>query len=164
MSDADARTLRLAHPDVSPERLNAFILYQRALLRSLMDTSGEDWAGRFAFGHAKALRESGLDPLMQKQIASAAASFCGRRSAVAEVQRRMNELRARSPNLNAREASILAKAPDELKRLEDMSELEGTLGGATMASFREREVELLELHRAVASAEGRGHVHSRGQS
>jgi hypothetical protein len=161
---SDARTLRLAHPDVSPERLDAFIVYQRVLLRALMETSGEDWAGRFAFGHAKALRESGLDALVQKQIAAAAASFCGRRSAVAEVQRRVAELKARAPNLNAREASLLAKAPDELKRLEDMTELEETLGRATMASFRAREVELLELHRAVASAEGRGHVHSRGQS
>ncbi len=156
---SDARTLRLAHPDISPEKVEAFVVYQRTLLRSLMDASGEDWAGRFAFGHAKALKQSGLDPLDQKRIAAAAASFCGRRSAVSEVKARIRELQAHRPNLNAREAAMLERAPEELARLEDLSELEATLGAVTMASFRAREVELLELHRAVASAEGRGHVH-----
>ncbi len=160
----DARTLRLAHFDITPQKVEAFITYQRTLLRSLMDTSGEDWAGRFAFGHAKALKASGLDPLDQKRIAADAAAFCGRRSAVAEVKARIRELKARHPNLSAREASILEKGPSELEKLEDASELEATLGAVTMASFREREIELLELHRAVASAEGRGHVHSRSQN
>ena len=76
----------------------------------------------------------------------------------------IRELKARTPNLSARESSILEKAPAELARLEDQAELEATLGAVTMASFRAREVELLELHRAVASAEGRGHVHFKGQS
>ena len=143
--------------------VEAFVVYQRTFLRSLMDSSGDDWAGRFAFGHAKALKASGLDPLEQKRVAAAAASFCGRRSAVAEVMARIKELQARHPNLSDREASILDKAPGELARLEDLSELEATLGSVTMASLREREVELLELHRAVASAEGRGHVHFKGQ-
>ena len=159
---SDARTLRLAHPDVPPEKVEAFVVYQRTLLRSLMDASGEDWAGRFAFGHAKALKQSGLDPLEHKRIAAAAASYCGRRSAVAEVKVRIRDLKARHPNLSDRETSILEKAPAELAKLEDLSELEQILGPVTMASFRAREVELLELHRAVASAEGRGHVHSRG--
>jgi hypothetical protein len=160
---SDARTLRLAHPDISPERLEAFIAYQRSLLRSLMDSSGDDWAGRFAFGHAKALKASGLDALEQKQIAVAAATFCGRRSAVAEVRSRIRELKMRAPNLSAREASILDKAPEELSRLDDMSELEAIYGELTLSTLKAREVELLELHRAVASAEGRGHVHFKGQ-
>ena len=159
----DARTLRLAHPDVTPDQVEAFVVYQRTLLRALMDTSGDDWAGRFAFGHAKALKASGLEPLAQRRIASSVASFCGRRSAVAEVKARVRELKARHPNLSDREASILDKAPAELAKLEDSTELEAILGGVTMASFRAREVELLELHRAVASAEGRGHVHFKGQ-
>jgi hypothetical protein len=161
---SDARTLRLAHPDVTSEKVDAFIVYQRTLLRSLMDASGEDWAGRFAFGHAKALKESALEPLEHRRISAAAAAFCGRKSAIAEVNARVRELKARHPNLSARESSILDKAPAELQKLEDLTELEGTLGAVTMASFRAREVELLELHRAVASAEGRGHVHSRGQN
>lgn len=160
---SDARTLRLAHPDITPTQVEAFTVYQRTLLRTLMDSSGEDWAGRFAFGHAKALKESRLEPLEQKQIASAAASFCGRKSAIAEVKARLRELKARHPNLSARESSILDKGPAELARLEDLSELEATLGAVTLASFRAREVELLELHRAVASAEGRGHVHYKAQ-
>jgi hypothetical protein len=159
---SDARTLRLAHPDVPPEKVEAFVVYQRTLLRALMDMSGDDWAGRFAFGHAKALKASGLDPLEQKRIAASAANFCGRRSAVAEVKVRIRELKARQPNLSAREASLLEKAPAELEKLEDLSELESTLGSVTMTAFRAREVELLELHRAVASAEGRGHIHSKG--
>lgn len=156
---SDARTLRLAHPDITPEKIEAFVVYQRTLLRSLMDISGDDWAGRFAFAHAKALKKSGLDPLEQKRTAADAASFCGRRSAIAEVKARIRELEAHRPNLSAKEAAMLERAPEELARLEDLSDLEATLGSTTMASFRAREVELLELHRAVASAEGRGHVH-----
>src|SRR5882762_2383771 len=133
---SDARTLRLAHPDVSSEQLESFIAYQRTLLRSLMDTSGDDWAGRFAFGHAKALKASRLDPLEQRQIASAAAAFCGRRSAAFEVKTRIKELKTRAPNLSDRETSLLAKAPAELERLEDLSELEATLGSTTIASLR----------------------------
>ncbi|MBK7863375.1 MAG: hypothetical protein IPJ65_33195 [Archangiaceae bacterium] len=158
---SDARTLRLAHPDVSAEALEAFIAYQRTLLRTLMDSSGEDWAGRYAFGHAKALKASGLEPLAQRQIAAAAASFCGRCSAIVEVKARLRELKIRAPNLSAREAQVMERAPKELARLEDFGELEATLGAVTMANFRAREVEMLELHRAVASAEGRGHVHSK---
>jgi len=158
---SDARTLRLAHPDITPDKVEAFIVYQRTLLRSLMDVSGDDWAGRFAFGHAKALKQSGLDPLEQKRIAADCASFCGRRSAVAEVKTRIRELQAHRPNLSAKEAAMLERAPAELARLEDLSELEATLGATTMASLKAREVELLELHRAVASAEGRGHVHQK---
>ncbi|MBL8951358.1 MAG: hypothetical protein JNK82_11305 [Myxococcaceae bacterium] len=158
---SDARTLRLAHFDITPDKVEAFVLYQRTLLRSLMDASGEDWAGRFAFAHAKALKESKLDPLDQKRIAADAASFCGRRSALAEVKARIRELNQHRPNLNAKEHALLERAPTELARLEDLSELEATLGAVTLASFRAREVELLELHRAVASAEGRGHLHPR---
>jgi hypothetical protein len=160
---SDARTLRLAHPDVTPSKVEAFIAYQRSLLHTLMDSSGEDWAGRYAFAHAKALKASGLDPLEERQIAAAAASFCGRGSAVAEVKSRIKELKTRHPNLSAREASLLDKAPAELARLEDVSELEKTLGSVTVASFQARADELLELHRAIASAEGRGHVHFKGQ-
>lgn len=160
---SDARTLRLAHPDVSPEQVEAFVAYQRSLLRSLMESSGDDWAGRFAFAHAKALKASGLEPLQHRQIASAAASYCGRRSAYYEVKRKLDELKARAPDLSAREASVLAKGPGELEKLGELTELETTLGPVTMASFKAREVELLELHRAVASAEGRGHVHFKGQ-
>jgi hypothetical protein len=167
----DARTLRLAHPDVSPEQVEAFIRYQRTMLKALMETSGDDWAGRFAFGHARALKASGLDPLDQRRIASAAESFCGRRWAartvtdrLAEARARVEEARARGAEAPAREISLIEKAPEELKHLEDLSELEEVLGPATMASLKSREAELLELHRSVAAAEGRGHVHFKGIS
>jgi hypothetical protein len=159
---SDARTLRLAHPDVSPERLERFMTYQRTLLKALMETSGDDWAGRFAFGHAKALKASGLDTLEQKQIAAAAQSYCGRRSAALAVSERLHELEARRSSLSPKEAELLQKAPADLQKLEDLSELSDTLGPVTMASFRAREVELVELHRAVAHAEGRGHIHQKG--
>jgi hypothetical protein len=168
---ADARTLRLAHPDVSPEKLEAFIRYQRAMLKALLETSGDDWAGRFAFAHAHGLKDSGLDALDQRRIASAVESFCGRRwsartvaERIAEAKARVEEARAHGRELPPREAALVERGPDELKRLEDFSDLEATLGSVTLASLRAREADLLELHRAVASAEGRGHVHFKGVS
>lgn len=161
---SDARTLRLAHPDVTPEKLEAFMLYERTLLIALMETSGDDWAGRFAFGHAKALKVANLDPLWERKIAAAAATFCGRCSSAQTVRAKIAELEARRATLTPREASILAKAPAELAKLEDLSELEQSLGPVTLASFKAREVELVELHRAMASAEGRGHVHFKGNN
>jgi hypothetical protein len=166
---ADARTLRLAHPDVSPEKLASFIRYQQVLLKALVDSSGDDWAGRFAFSHAKALKESKLDGLEQRQIASAVESFCGRRWAARTVAERLavakkavEEATARGVAPPAKDAALLEKAPDELKHLEDLTELEATLGSVTIASFEAREAELLELHRSVAAAEGRGHLHVKG--
>lgn len=159
---SDARTLRLAHPDFGPEKVEGLITYQRTLLRALMETSGDDWAGRFAFGHAKGLKASKLDTLEQKQITQAAASYCGRRFAAEQVKHRLSQLKAKGANVTEKEAAILEKAPAELAALEDFSELEQTLGPVTMASFRARDLELLDLHRSMAIAEGRGHIHPRG--
>jgi hypothetical protein len=163
---ADARTLRLAHPDVSPERLEAFITYQRVLLKALIESSGDDWAGRFAFGHAKALKESGLDGLEQRRIATAVDAFAGRRWAARTVAERLEvakkhvaDAKARGAAPAAKELALVEKAPAELAELEDLHELEERLGAVTLSSLKAREAELLELHRAVAQAEGRGHLH-----
>jgi hypothetical protein len=168
---SDSRTTRLAHPDQTPERVQQFINYQRTLLKALLETSGDDWAGRFAFGHAKALKECGLEPQELRRVAAAVESFCGRRWSAKQVADRIAEAKARVESANkrgveapAREASIVANTPKELAKLEDLTELEAVLGTVTLASLKAREVELLELHRAVASAEGRGHVHFKGLS
>src|SRR5262249_39810510 len=105
----DARTLRLAHPDISPERLEAFIAYQRTLLKALLETSGDDWAGRFAFGHAKALKASALESLEQRRIASAVEAFCGRRSAAEAVAERLAEARRRVAEAQAKGEQPSAK-------------------------------------------------------
>jgi hypothetical protein len=163
---ADARTLRLAHPDVSPEKLDAFIRYQRVLLKALIESSGDDWAGRFAFGHAKALKDSGLDGLEQRRIATAVEAFAGRRWAARTVAERLEVAKKHVADAKAcgvapaaKEARLVEKGPDELKELDDLTELEARLGAVTMASLKAREGELLELHRSVAQAEGRGHLH-----
>jgi hypothetical protein len=166
---ADARTLRLAHPDVTPEKLEAFVRYQKVLLKALIDSSGDDWAGRFAFSHAKGLKESGLDALEQRRIASAVEAFCGRRWSARTVAERLEVARknvadatARGTKPSAKDATLVEKAPDELAHLEDLSELEAKLGAVTLASLKAREAEILELHRDVAQAEGRGHLHIKG--
>jgi hypothetical protein len=156
---ADARTLRLVHPDVSPEKLSAFIKYQQALLKALLETSGDDWAGRFAFGHAKALKDSGLEGHEQRRIATAVEAFCGRLWSARRLEERLDEAKQ---GASPKDARILQHAPGQVEHLKDLTDLEQTLGAVTLATLKGRQEELLQLHRDVASAEGRGHLHVKG--
>lgn len=163
---SDARTQSLAYPQLNAAQVDAYIVYQRTLLKSLLDSSGDDWAGRFAFAHAKALKASKLDLLEQKQIGVVAAAYCGRRSSAQAVEERLAQAKAALAKGQAspKDMGVIEKAPAELERLDDMSELAQVYGAKTLQLLAAKEAELIELHRSVAKAEGQGHVHSPAQT
>ena len=145
----DLKTLRLASLQLSPARLDAFVVYQRAMLEALSKPGADDWSGRLAFAHAQALRASGLDPGEYGKLKSLVADFCGRRSTYFAVKEKA-ELGA-----GAQRDRALA----ELPRLDDLTTFAQRYGEEALAQLRAREEELLSLHRELARREGKGHLH-----
>lgn len=150
----DLKTLRLASLQLSTERLEAFVVYQRTLLAELARAPAADWSGKYAFAHGHALAASRLDLVELGKLKSLVGDFCGRRSSLAQVRERI----ARG-GTTEKDAQIVARAQKELPRLEDLSGFEERYGRDAVALLVAREVELLDLHRELARREGTGHVH-----
>ncbi|MBL8917194.1 MAG: hypothetical protein JNM17_41200, partial [Archangium sp.] len=85
----DLKTLRLASLQLSPERLEAFVTYQRTLLTELARSQPGDWSGRYAFAHGHALAASKLDLVEMGKLKSLVGDFCGRRSTVAQLKEKL---------------------------------------------------------------------------
>ncbi|MBL9037813.1 MAG: hypothetical protein JNG84_04790 [Archangium sp.] len=152
---SDVRTLKLASITITPERVRAFMTYQRTLVNELSAPGGGDWAGRVAFAHGRGLAESGLDILSQQQLRAAVADFCGRRSTVMALKEKL----ATPPTTDA-EKERHARAVRELPKLESLSEFEERYGTESLAALRAEEAELVRLHRRLAQLEGAGgHLH-----
>ncbi len=144
--------MTLASLALTTARLDAFLTYQRALLRELAASSeATTWSGRYAFAHGRALLESKLDTVELGKLKAMVADFCARRGTYRDLKERLE----RGGDDEAKAARIRA----ELPRLEDLSEFTGRYGEAASQLLREREAEVLELHRALAQVEGRGHLH-----
>ncbi len=148
----DLKTLRLASLQLTPERLEAFITYQRTMLTELVTAEGADWSGRYAFAHGRALAASKLDLVEYGKLKSLVGDFCGRRSSYRQVKARLEASSEKDEQLRAR-------ARTELPKLEDLSAFEARHGADALKLLREREEELLTLHRDLAHREGTGHVH-----
>ncbi len=155
----DLKTLRLASLQLSAERLDGFVTYQRTLLDELGKASAPDWSGRYAFAHAHALAASKLDLVELGKLKSLVGDFCGRRSALAQVQERIERAKQ---GTSEKDALVLARAQKELPRLESLAAFEDRYGKEALALLQAKEAELLELHRAIAKQEGSGHVHAVG--
>lgn len=151
---SDLKTLRLASLQLSPERLEAFVVYQRTLLAELARAPAQDWSGKYAFAHAAALSASKLDLVEMGKLKSLVGDFCGRRSALAQVKARIER-----GGSTEKDAQVVARARQELHRLEDLRAFEDRYGREALALLLGREVELLDLHRELARREGSGHVH-----
>lgn len=152
----DVKTLRLASLQLSPERLEAFVTYQRTMLHQLAVAPPGEWSGRYAFAHGRALAASKLDLVDLGKLKSMVADFCGKRSSLAQIRERI----ARAPaEPDAKEAQLLAKARGELPRLEDLSAFRHRHGEEATALLLDREAELVSLHRELAQREGAGHLH-----
>ncbi len=151
----DIRTLRLASLQLTTERLDAFVLYQRTLLAELKSAPASDWSGRYAFAHAHALAASKLDLVELGKLKSMVGDFCGRRSAAQQVRDRLTTI-----NDSPKDIAIAARAEKNLPKLDDLSQFSDRFGAEALTLLQAREAELLELHKALAKQEGTGHLHA----
>lgn len=150
----DLKTLRLASLQLSPERLDAFVTYEKTLLAELERAPASDWSGRYAFAHGRALAAAKLDLVELGKLKAMVSDFCGRRSAVQQVKDRLSSL-GNSP----KDGVIAERARKQLPKLDDLSQFIARHGEEAVRLLQARETELLELHRALAKAEGTGHLH-----
>ncbi|MFT3707871.1 MAG: hypothetical protein QM817_09465 [Archangium sp.] len=147
----DLRTLRLASLQLTVERLEAFVVYQSTLLAELTRSSPGEWSGRYAFAHAAALTTSKLDLVEMGKLKALVGDFCGRRSTVAQLKERIAA---------GGDDAKIARARQELPRLEDLSAFEERYGKEAVGLLMAREAELIQLHRELAKQEGGGgHLH-----
>jgi hypothetical protein len=146
----DLKTLRLASLQLSAERLEAFVVYQRTLLAELARSSPGEWSGRYAFAHGHALTASKLDLVEMGKLKALVGDFCGKRSTVAQLKERIAA---------GGDEAKLARARQELPRLEDLSAFEERYGKEAVTLLMAREAELVQLHRELAKQEGGGHLH-----
>jgi hypothetical protein len=58
-----------------------------------------------------------------------------------------------------KDAVIAERAKKQLPKLDDLSQFTARHGEEAVRLLQSRETELLELHRALAKAEGTGHLH-----
>jgi hypothetical protein len=153
---ADLKTLRLASLQLSPERLDAFMTYQRTLLSELRAATAPDWSGKYAFAHGKALAASKLDLVEMGKLKSLVAEYCGKRSAVQAVKDRVEQAKTGG---SPKDAQVLERAKKELHKLDDLRPFTERYGDEATRLLQAREAELLQLHRELAKAEGTGHLH-----
>ena len=130
--------------------------YQRTLLTELRAATAPDWSGRYAFAHGKALAASKLDLVEMGKLKSLVAEFCGKRSAVQAVKDRVAQAQAGG---SPKDAQLIERARKELLKLDDLRPFTERYGDEATRLLQAREAELLELHRALAKAEGTGHLH-----
>lgn len=156
----DLKTLRLASIELTGDRLEKFVTYQRTLLTELAKSTEADWSGRYAFAHGHALAASQLDLVELGKVKAMVGEFCGRRSALRAVTERVGQVDAS----DAKGRKVLERAEKELPRLKSVADLEDRYGKDAIALLTAREDELVTLHRALVKAEGggEGHLHAPG--
>lgn len=152
----DLKTLRLASLQLSAERLEAFVVYQRTLLQELARAPATDWSGRYAFAHGKALAACQLDLVELGKLKALVADFCGKRSAALQVKDRLAQAEQGG---TPKDTQLLERARKQLPRLDDLSGFADRYGAEALALLHGREAELVELHKALAHREGTGHLH-----
>lgn len=145
---SDLKTLRLASIALTADLIERYQAYQRALLAGLAASANDDWSGRYAFAHGRALAGCGLDSHALGKVKAAVGDFCGRRSALRAVRERLEAGQA-----------LREGAGESLARLERLDDLEARYGAEAIALLVAREDELLALHRRLVEAEGGGHLH-----
>ncbi len=150
----DIKTLRLASLQLSPERLEGFITYQRTLLTELARAPTTDWSGRYAFAHGRALAACQLDLHELGKIKAMVGDFCGRRSAVLQVKERLTTI-----SDTPKDVQIAERAKKSLPKIENLAPIADRYGADALTLLQAREPELLQLHRELARQEGTGHLH-----
>jgi hypothetical protein len=144
LAAADDRTLRLAAPALSQEKLAAFIAYQRALASRLeiLDLTS---------AHQEAQRDCPLDRGDLSRIEAMARAFCINRLGHSELVKRRAALAAR-PVRDAEDEKE-SKLSDAIRAREaDLTALGRRYGREAVALLLEREAELLELYEVLGRA------------
>jgi hypothetical protein len=162
----DERTLRMAHLEVTPARVEAVMKYQRTVVSHLGDKGQDGWAGRVAFAHSAGCKESGLDAQDARKLSAVVADYCGRRWQAKRLEMRLEEAKAKvaAGKASAKDKDLVTKIPSELARLADFSSFSGMHGEPALKAIQSREAELLELHEKLAHLEGEGHLHPQGST
>jgi hypothetical protein len=147
---ADAKTLRLTSPIVTPERLDQLVRYQRLWL-DILKRLGSD---ALAEVDREALAQSGMDARELQALLAIVRDFCGKRWTLRTLERRQTELQVKRDNdgLDERETQKLESLDAELHKLDSMKQLERRWGAAAVHLLRQREDELIALHQAVGQA------------
>lgn len=139
----DERTLRLAAPEVTPEKLERFVRYRRRYLESLR-AGDPGWVERVPAVQA----EIGISTQEAGVLEALVRDFCGRRWADRLLSRRMAELQ-QLPAPSEREKKKLENVTQELKQRDTVTTLSRRYGKGTIDLLLAREDELLELHQEV---------------
>jgi hypothetical protein len=154
----DERTLRLSSAGLTPALRDAYLTYQRELLEALATTGIGDWAGRFAFAHARALTAAQLDAHSHALAQRVVRAFCGQQVTARHLAARLAELEAVAAPTPKQQERLLSLRK-ELPRVSDTSELKALHGAEAVAVLEEKAEALVLLHEALAKAEGAGHLH-----
>jgi hypothetical protein len=139
MDLADLKTLALARPHVTQERLDQFIAYQRHLLSAAslpLDRA-----------HAQALEASGLPSRELPAVMAVCREFAGQRSTAQTVRERQYEARARGDEETADSFN------GQLQRLHAPLYWHQRYGEELTGLLEGREDELVALHRALEAVE-----------
>lgn len=129
---ADDRTLRLAAPEVTVERLDRYLAFQRAM--AAVPLSADPQA--VAAAHAEAVRTSGMSAREVGELDAVVRDFSGRRAVVQRVRER----------LEAAGGERRAQLEAELRGRDDDGALERRYGRAALDALKAREAPLLALH------------------
>jgi hypothetical protein len=150
---ADHRTLRLAAPLVTVERLEQLVRYQRAWLLALRRL-GPGHGGSFAAAQQEALAHAGLSVREQGELEAIVRDFCGKRWSLRTLEERRRHLLSKQARkeLSDAEAEKLERLSSELLKLDVMPALERRYGAEAIGLLRAREEELLALHQEIGQA------------
>jgi len=129
---ADLRSLRLAAPEVTAERLDRYLAFQRAM--ASVPLSAE--SGAVAAAHAEAVRASGLSAREVGALDAVVRDFCGRRAVVARLRKRMETA----------DPATRDRLEQELAARDDDGAVERRYGRQALEALRAQEAALLALH------------------
>jgi hypothetical protein len=159
LAAADDRTLRMAAPELTAERLERFIIFERAWLEqakrvsgALMDTPSV-WEATLSAAHDEALKQSGLSAAEFSQLDALCRDFCGRRRISGELERhlaetkdRLDRAKAQGSTPSQKDVETAQRLSEEIARRKDAAALERRYGEQAVRLLTERAEELAHLH------------------
>ncbi|MBX7114416.1 MAG: hypothetical protein K1X64_08810 [Myxococcaceae bacterium] len=147
----DLRTLKLVGGTVDTAELQQYIRYQQVLLSALQRHPATEWPGRLAFSHSEAMRATGFDDEQKLQrLRVTVTQFCGRAWVVRELALK---------KASTKDSAVLERIAKETGKVGDFSEFIERYGQSTFDALKANEEVLVNLHQALASSEGKGHLH-----
>ncbi len=147
MDSADARTLRLSAPSLTPEGLEALMRYQEAFLAHVEGPSGG--VESLAAAHGQGLSASGLDEKAVGLGTALLRAYSGQRWTARRVRERLGQLEQQPDEASADKAR---RAREELRRLEDLEPLARRYGQEAVELLDAHEERLVALHARLQRA------------